>query len=155
MKTPLRKYTTPNYESNEQGMFGAKRKYDIHTGIDLYCEENDRVYSEVDGIVHKIHPFTGAIANSPWWNDTLAVMVYHPEIQKTFLYGEILTKIKVGRTVKAGQEIGRVKTVLKKDKGKPMTMLHMECYKGLQNNAVWWYHDKKCPNNLEDITKYL
>ena len=77
MKTPLKKFTVPNYDSNKQGMFGATRKYDIHTGIDLYCEENDRVYSEVDGVVHKIHPFTGAIANSPWWNDTYAIMIYH------------------------------------------------------------------------------
>lgn len=149
---PLKEYDLPSLES--QNCFGAKRKHDYHTGVDLFCEENDEVYSMYDGIVTSVIEFTG-YSESPWWNDTLAVMVYHPEIQKTFLYGEILTKIKVGRTVKAGQEIGRVKTVLKKDKGKPMTMLHMECYKGLQNNAVWWYHDKKCPNNLEDITKYL
>lgn len=149
---PLKEYDLPSLES--QNCFAAKRKHDYHTGVDLFCEENDEVYSMYDGIVTNVIEFTG-YSESPWWNDTLAVMVYHPEIQKTFLYGEILTKIKVGRTVKAGQEIGRVKTVLKKDKGKPMTMLHMECYKGLQNNAVWWYHDKKCPNNLEDITKYL
>lgn len=149
---PLKEYDLPSLES--QNCFAAKRKHDYHTGVDLFCEENDEVYSMYDGIITNVIEFTG-YSESPWWNDTLAVMVYHPEIQKTFLYGEILTKIKVGRTVKAGQEIGRVKTVLKKDKGKPMTMLHMECYKGLQNNAVWWYHDKKCPNNLEDITKYL
>lgn len=149
---PLKEYNLPSLES--QNCFAAKRKHDYHTGVDLFCEENDEVYSMYDGIVTNVIEFTG-YSESPWWNDTLAVMVYHPEIQKTFLYGEILTKIKVGRTVKAGQEIGRVKTVLKKDKGKPMTMLHMECYKGLQNNAVWWYHDKKRPNNLEDITKYL
>lgn len=149
---PLKEYDLPSLEL--QNCFAAKRKHDYHTGVDLFCEENDEVYSMYDGIVTNVIEFTG-YSESPWWNDTLAVMVYHPEIQKTFLYGEILTKIKVGRTVKAGQEIGRVKTVLKKDKGKPMTMLHMECYKGLQNNAVWWYHDKKCPNNLEDITKYL
>lgn len=149
---PLKEYDLPSLES--QNCFAAKRKHDYHTGVDLFCEENDEVYSMYDGIVTNVIEFTG-YSESPWWNDTLAVMIYHPEIQKTFLYGEILTKIKVGRTVKAGQEIGRVKTVLKKDKGKPMTMLHMECYKGLQNNAVWWYHDKKCPNNLEDITKYL
>jgi hypothetical protein len=149
---PLKEYDLPSLES--QNCFAAKRKHDYHTGVDLFCEENDEVYSMYDGIVTNVIEFTG-YSESPWWNDTLAIMIYHPEIQKTFLYGEILTKIKVGRTVKAGQEIGRVKTVLKKDKGKPMTMLHMECYKGLQNNAVWWYHDKKCPNNLEDITKYL
>lgn len=149
---PLKEYNLPSLES--QNCFGFKRKHDFHTGVDLFCEENAEVYSVYDGIVTSVIQFTG-YSESPWWNDTLAVMIYHPEIQKTFLYGEILTKIKVGRTVKAGQEIGRVKTVLKKDKGKPMTMLHMECYKGLQTNAVWWYHDKKCPNNLEDITKYL
>lgn len=149
---PLKEYNLPSLES--QNCFGAKRKHDFHTGVDLFCEENDNVYSIYDGVITNVIEFTG-YSESPWWNDTLAVMIYHPEIQKTFLYGEILTKIKVGRTVKSGQEIGRVKTVLKKDKGKPMTMLHMECYKGLQTNAVWWYHNTKYPNNLEDITKYL
>ena len=149
---PLKEYNLPSLTS--QNCFGSKRKHDFHTGVDLFCEENEEVYSIYDGIVTSVIQFTG-YAESPWWNDTQAIMIYHPEIQKTFLYGEILTNIKVGRTVKAGQEIGRVKTVLKKDKGKPMTMLHMECYKGLQTKAVWWYHDTKCPNNLEDITKYL
>jgi len=149
---PISNYTLPSLDS--ENYFGAKRKHDHHTGVDLFCQENEEVYSMYDGVVTSVIEFTG-FSESPWWNDTQAVMIYHPEIQKTFLYGEVLTKIKPGRTVKAGQEIGRVKTVLKKDKGKPMTMLHMECYKGLQTKAVWWYHDTECPKNLEDITKYL
>lgn len=153
MKTPLKKFTVPNYDSNKQGMFGATRKYDIHTGIDLYCEENDRVYSEVDGVVHKIHPFTGAIANSPWWNDTYAVQILYDNF--ILLYGEITPKstLKVGQQIKKGQWIGNVKTVLKKDKGLPMTMLHCELYnKKYDGEGVIWNLGEQKPEYLIDPT---
>lgn len=149
---PLKEYNLPSLDS--QNCFGAKRKHDFHTGVDLFCQEHEGVYSMYDGVVTNVIEFTG-FSESPWWNDTLAVMIYHPDKQKTFLYGEVETNLKPGKVVKAGDLIAKVKKVLKKDKGKPTTMLHMECYKGLQTSAVWWYHNQKCPNNLEDITKYL
>lgn len=34
MTSPLKRYKPPHAD----GVFGAVRKYDIHTGIDLYCE---------------------------------------------------------------------------------------------------------------------
>lgn len=148
---PLKKYTLP---SNEQNLFGGIRKYDIHTGVDLFTDEDDNVYSMYDGVVTSVIEFTG-YSESPWWNDTLAIMIYHPEINKTFLYGEVSTNIRVGKFIKEGQFIGTVKRVLKNDKGKPTTMLHMECYKGLQTNCVWWNLNTPCPKRLEDITKYL
>ena len=149
---PISNYTLPSLES--ENCFGAKRKHDFHTGVDLFCNEDEPVYSMYDGIVTSVIEFTG-FSESPWWEDTHAIMIYHPEIQKTFLYGEVSTNLKAGKVIKQGQLIANVKRVLKKDKGKPMTMLHIECYKGLQTKAVWWYHDTECPKNLEDITKYL
>lgn len=149
---PLKNYILPDLTS--QNFFGAKRKYDIHTGVDLFCNENDDVYSVYDGIVTSVVEFTG-FEESPWWNDTHAIMIYHHEIQKTFLYGEIKTDILPGSIINAGQLIGNVLTVLKEDKGKPMTMLHMECYNGIVKQPVWWYLNEECPKSLEDITKYL
>jgi hypothetical protein len=150
MKTPLRNYNSPN-EYNECAMFGAIRKYDIHTGIDLYCNDNDRVYSDVAGIIHKIHPFTGVIAESPWWNDTYAVQVKYKNI--IVLYGEIIPRknLKIGQKIKAGQWLGNVKTVLKKDKGLPMTMLHIEMYNDkYDGEGVVWKLGEKQPEYLLD-----
>jgi len=45
---PLNNYILP--VDNSQGLFGAIRKHDIHTGIDLYCEKHDIVYAIEDGI---------------------------------------------------------------------------------------------------------
>lgn len=148
---PLNKYSLPE---TLQNTFGAKRKFDYHTGVDLFCNEGDEVYSIYDGVVTNVIEFTG-FKESPWWNDTYAIMIYHHEIGKTFLYGEIETKLSIGALTSSGSLIGNVKRVLKNDKGTPTSMLHMECYDGLQNKAVWWYHNEEKPKNLEDITKYL
>jgi hypothetical protein len=138
----------------EENRFGYKRKFDYHTGVDLFCDNNTPVYSMYNGHVTSIHEFTG-FKESPWWNDTYAIMVYHPEIDKTFLYGELLPAVNINDTIHAGQLLGCVKQVLKKDKGRPMSMLHIECYAGLQNKSVWWRHGENMPENLEDITRFL
>lgn len=146
-----------NYNLNDipdENKFGYKRKFDYHTGVDLFCDENTPAYAMYDGIVTSIHEFTG-FKESPWWNDTYAIMVYHPQIDKTFLYGELLPLVNLNDNIKVGQLIGKVKQVLKKDKGKPMCMLHIECYNGIQTESVWWKHDEPKPKELEDITKYL
>lgn len=66
MRTPiLSQFRMPD----DEGMFGAVRKYDIHTGVDLYCEEGSLVSEYEDGIVVAIEDFTGVKANSPWWNE--------------------------------------------------------------------------------------
>ena len=69
---PLKKYNLPNYLS--QNYFGAKRKYDYHTGVDLFCEENEEVYSIYDGIIINVIEFTG-FSESPWWNKNGLQMV--------------------------------------------------------------------------------
>jgi murein DD-endopeptidase MepM/ murein hydrolase activator NlpD len=126
--------------ANHPGSFAVVRKYDVHTGIDLYCELNEEVIACEDGEVVKIENFTGENANPPssWWNETQAVLIEGK--LSVLVYGEIkpIEGLKVGDFVKAGQVIGNVQTVLKKDKGKPMTMLHFEMYqKGARETVVW------------------
>lgn len=147
---PLKEYQYSIPESNVPGGFGFVRKYDIHTGIDLYCEKNDKVYSITNGLVTNIIKFTG-FDESPWWNDTYAIMVYSSELDKTLLYGELkpIEGLSIGDFVTENQLLGNVLTVLKKDKGKnPPNMLHFELYNGYQTQAVWWQYNQKKPNNL-------
>ena len=62
------KATTPMFP-DEPGWFGAVRKSDIHTGIDLYCEQGTQIVAVEDGVVVHIEGFTGPNADdpSPWW----------------------------------------------------------------------------------------
>lgn len=148
---PLKRYNhkipTP-YQ--DPGGFGTKRKYDVHTGVDLYCEDGDDVYSIEDGVVVDVVEFTG-FEESPWWEDTWAIVIYGNS--GYILYGEILPKLKIGDHVKEGDLVGTVKRVLKVDKGKnPPTMLHMELYNEY-DTPVWWKNDK--PKELENITEIL
>lgn len=144
MKKPLKNLLPISSE----GSFGALRRYDIHTGIDLYCENGDEVYSIEDGIISAIVDFTGPCAGSPWWNDTKAVFV--EGMSGAVLYGEIEPLIKVGDKIQAGDLIGKVIQVLKKDKGKPLCMLHLECYTKGTTEPVWWYIGDTKPYNLQN-----
>lgn len=111
------------------GSFGYVRKNHIHEGVDLYAEEGDDVLAIEDGKVISIIPFTGEIAGSPWWNDTYSIFVQHDGY--IINYGELIPveHLKEGSIVKAGDIIGNIRTVLLKDKGRPMAMLHIEMYK--------------------------
>lgn len=61
MQFPIKdKFSLPTSE----GVFGAKRKFDMHTGIDLYCTEQTPVYAIEDGIVIGVENFTGPNADS-------------------------------------------------------------------------------------------
>lgn len=151
MHKPILNYTFP---TNIQNRFGAKRKYDVHTGLDLFCNEGELVYSIYDGIVLKIEKFTG-FEESPWWNDTYAVLVYHENINKTIVYGEINPNVNEGDIIKKGDIIGSVLRVLKNDKGLPTTMLHIEAYNGKQYETVFWHHNEKQPIGLENIELIL
>lgn len=140
-----------------QGQFGAIRKHDIHTGVDCYCEPEQLVVAMEDGIIVKIENFTGenAIPPSPWWNDTKAVLI--EGASGVIVYGEIkpLEAIQEGQKVKAGKILGRVIPVLKKDKGLPMTMLHVELYKtGSRETLIWNLGDNQ-PDSLLDPTYLL
>ena len=131
----------------ENGKFGAIRKHDIHTGIDLYCSANAEVKAIESGIVTQITPFTGPIANLPWWNNTHAVVI--KGASGYILYGEVAPLVELGQMIEAEQVIAKVLTVLKKDKGLPTTMLHLELYS--ENiEPVIWNHGEKCPKGLLD-----
>ena len=106
------------------GAFGTRRKYDVHSGIDLYAPHGETVYAVEDGRIVYADWFTGEKCNTPWWNNTRAL--YIEGDTATMVYGEIAENswLKEGMNVKAGQVIGTVLTVLKEDKGRPMSMLH-------------------------------
>ena len=140
---------------DEPGRFGTVRKHDIHTGIDLYTYPGMSVLAMEDGDVVAIEDFTGPKAGSSWWNDTQAVLV--EGASGVICYGEIITPkgMKVGDKMTREQYVGGVRTVLKEDKGKPMTMLHVELYMHGTRETVWWRHGEPRPANLLDPTEHL
>lgn len=130
------------------GSFGAIRKHDIHTGIDFYCNENDPVFAIEDGKVVSIQQFTGENVGCGWWNDTYCVIIRGND-GKYILYGEIKNTVLVGDVIKKGMVIGHIMTVLKKDKGLPMNMLHLEYYDDVWNlEPVVWELDQLKPLSL-------
>lgn len=112
--------------NNHVGAFGIKRTHDTHTGVDLYVKEGAEIVAVEKGIVIDVFQFTGTAVNSAWWNDTQAVTIKGPS--GIVLYGEISPSVIVGQVVAPGELIGKAIPVLKKDKGRPMCMLHMELY---------------------------
>lgn len=136
------------------GSFGAVRKFDIHTGVDLYVPEGTEVYAMEAGQVISIENFTGPKAGSPWWLDTQAILI--EGASGVLLYGEVDASVQVGDQVTEGQLLGRVKRVLIKDKGKPVTMLHFERYEPWVRYSVFWgLTDPKMPKGLLDPTDLL
>lgn len=138
------------------GAFGKIRKNHIHEGIDLYCEENESIYAMEEGKVVSITPFTGEIAGSVWWNNTWSLMIEGKS--GVINYGEIKVDelINVGQNIKEGQIIGKVLQVLKKDKGRPMNMLHLELYeKGTLVPVSQWNLEGEKPLGLKNPIKLL
>ena len=136
-------------EPNSPGYFGAIRKFDIHTGIDLYCDNHAEVYAIENGIVVGIEKFTGEHADSPWWENTWAILI--ESVSGVIVYGEIVIcdTIQIGDTIHAGQCLGKVIKVLKADKGKnPTAMLHLELYDHGTISTVWWKLNTPKPDNL-------
>lgn len=135
------------------GAFGVERKNHTHEGVDLYCPEGTLVDAVEEGTVVAVIPFTGALATppSPWWHDTWAVLVEGPS--GVVVYGEIRPAVKVGDPIKAGWTIGWVKQVLKEDKGRPMSMLHLELHRSGTRDAYAWEDER--PESLLDPTPFL
>lgn len=137
------------------GAFGFERLHHTHEGVDLYAPEGTQVTACEDGVVVAVLPFTGAHADSPWWHDTWAVLVEgHSGV---IVYGEITPTAVLGQPVEAGEKIGTVTQVLKKDKGRPMSMLHLELYRhGVREPKAWtkggWHF---WPDGIDDPTGYL
>lgn len=138
------------------GAFGVRRKHDYHTGIDLYCPSGTPVFAVEAGTVTQHGPFTGALAESPFWHDTDYLMVMGAS--GVVCYGELALNpsLQVGSPIEQGQRLGTIKQVLKKDKGKPMSMLHLELYRAeYKGGPVWWNHGESRPESLLDPTQRL
>lgn len=141
------------YPEGHDGAFSTKRRFDIHTGVDLYCTVGDEVRACEGGRVVGSFLFTGPKAQSPWWNDTYCVLVEGPS--GVICYGEVCTDRYIGDEVWAGDHIGSVLQVRKTARGKPMTMLHLELYCKGTRDVVWWHHDQPQPSELRDPTEWL
>ena len=139
------------------GSFAYQRKYEKHTGVDLYCKEGQEVFAVENGIVVGIEHFTGEWDISPWWNNTDCVLV--EGATGVVCYGEILPKreLQVGDRLVRGEYIGNVVRVLKEGKerkdipGHSTSMLHMELYPHGTTKVADGFDEKL----LNDITPFL
>ena len=135
------------------GAYGVQRKNHVHEGIDLYCPAGTKVQAVEAGRVVALIPFTGAQAGSDWWENTDAVLVEGES--GVVVYGEIAPACKTGDWLAAGDTVGHVVTVLKKDKGRPMAMLHLELHAHGAREAPEWPSPDKKPATLRDPTPFL
>lgn len=152
---PLR---APALLPDAPGQFGALRRHDIHTGVDLYCAPRTAVLAVEAGQVVDVSPFTGAHVpapdTSPWWNDTWAVLV--EGASGVVVYGELSPCVQLGQWVAAQECLGQVDIpVLKVFKGRPMVMLHLELLRGGSRQTFWWAQGAPCPEGLLDPSPFL
>jgi len=141
------------------GAFGFQRKHSNHTGVDLYGMENQSVHAVEGGTVVGVEGFTGPQDDSPWWNDTDAVLVEGRS--GVVCYGEINPYVKVGQTVRRGDYVGCLVPVLREGKeradipGHSRSMLHVELYKhGTTEASKSWQQGRK-ELEMTDPTPFL
>lgn len=152
MKLPLKEFHFP--QKDQPGYFGAIRKHDIHTGIDLYTTEGAAVYAMEDGEVIRVDCFTGSKIGFDWWNETFAVMIEGKS--GVINYGEIEPNCKVGDKIKEGDKIGHVIRVLPPEKlridipNHSCSMLHIELYEGSYREFAIWELNATRPIGLLD-----
>ncbi len=143
--------------SDHPASFAHVRKNHIHEGVDLYGQEHDDVYAMLPGVVTNIiQHFTGPGAGTPWWNRTSAVAV--EDATGVWVYGEIIVNpsLVIGHHVLPGDWLGLITPVLKRDKGRPMSMLHLERYtKGTTDSIGIWNLNHPKPDHLLDPTPEL
>ena len=137
------------------GAFGARRRHDIHKGIDLYCAEGHTVRAVESGKIVDICPFTGAIAGFPWWEDTWGMYIEGPS--GIVVYGEVnpIPNHEIGDFIQRGTAIAHVKRVIKNDKNRPMSMLHLELHDKNHLHTSQWDANAPCPEGILDPTPYL
>ena len=136
-----------------EGSFGAVRKHDVHTGVDLYTREGAPVFAMESGKVVSIEQFTGG-EESPWWLPTWAVLV--EGASGVIVYGEIAPEVTRDSLVNEGDLIGRVLPVLREDKvredipGHSRFMLHLELHVSGTRKTSWWNLNEPQPDGLLD-----
>lgn len=137
------------------GGFGVVRTHHTHEGIDLYVPEGTPVYPVEPGRIVAWEHFTGPEAGSPWWASTQAVLV--EGASGVVVYGEIqpVDGLPVGTEVSIDTRLGHVCRVLRKDKGRPMDMLHLELHAAGTRQSVAWDPHAVQPTTLRDPTALL
>lgn len=135
------------------GAFGVRRRHHTHEGVDLYAPEGTPVTPVEPGRVVVIEPFTGPSAQTPWWHDTEAVFV--EGASGVVVYGELhpVAGLSVGQWVTPADVLGHLTPVLREDKGRPLTMLHLEWHQPGTRSAPAWDADR--PPTLRDPTAPL
>lgn len=140
MKWPLKNLAPNIPEEGSLGDFASKRSFYFHSGIDLYCSKGQEVIAIEDGIVISFDCFTGPNSKppSPWWNETFSVMVEGESGVIAYCELLIADPLDIGDRIKAGDSIGHIVPVLKKDKGNGTAMLHLEQYvPGVMESVTW------------------
>ena len=135
------------------GAYAVERRHHVHEGVDLYCLDGTQVTAVEPGRVVTVGFFTGPAAGYPWWNDTHVVLVEGPS--GVVAYGEVEPVVQVGQVLQTGDTVGKVKTVLKKDKGRPMSMLHLELHEPGTRICPEWPAGAEKPPTLRDPTEHL
>lgn len=135
------------------GAYGIRRANHAHEGCDLYAPQGTPVLAVEAGEVVQVQLFTGPEVGSEWWLTTYAVWVEGPS--GVVLYGEVAPHVKVGQKVLAGEILGVVIRVLRKDKGRPRSMLHLELHVPGSREAPEWLDFADKPAVLRDPTPYL
>lgn len=135
------------------GAFGVQRKHHVHEGVDLYCPTGTPVHAVEGGMVVAVKPFTGPQVGMPWWQDTKVVMV--EGATGVVAYGEVESHVVEGQRVQAGDMLGHVVQVLRENKGRPMSMLHLELHTHGARDCPEWPTPAERPATLLDPTPHL
>ena len=72
-----------------------------------------------------------------------------------WVYGEIQDAVSLHQTVQAGDRLGHVIQVLRNDKGRPMSMLHLERHVQGSRYSPAWNVGEAQPSHLLDPTERL
>lgn len=153
-----------NLDIDHPGRFGARRKYDIHSGIDLYEYSNTSrpVTAFEDGKIVHIGPFTGKKAGCDWWEDSDCICIKGKS--GIIVYGEVLVNenLKIGQKVITKETIAWIVQILKHPPktnipGHSMKMLHVELLSpdAPEPFISGWGLDQERPKYLKDPTIYL
>lgn len=135
------------------GAFGVQRKHHTHEGVDLYAPQCTPVVAVEAGLVLAVRPFTGPALGHNWWLPTHGVWVAGQS--GVVVYGEIAPHVREGQFLGAGELVGVVSRVLPKDKGRPVSMLHLELRTEGDISDIEWLDANIRPATLLDPTPFL